>query len=62
VAILLGKEKMSPQAVGQAVGANPVGIIFPCHRVLGTGGRLTGYAWGSDMKAWLLAHENIPYK
>lgn len=62
VTILLGKEKMSPQAVGQAVGANPVGIILPCHRVLGTGGTLAGYAWGLDVKIWLLDHENIPYK
>ena len=53
----LGKEKMSAQAVGQAVGRNPVSILVPCHRVVGTGGKLTGYAWGIDRKQWLLNHE-----
>ena len=55
----LGKEKMSAQAVGQAVGKNPVSILVPCHRVVGTGGKLTGYAWGIDRKQWLLNHEKI---
>ena len=50
-------ENMSPQAVGQAVGKNSIAIIIPCHRVVGTGGKLTGYAWGIDKKQWLLAHE-----
>ena len=50
---------MAPQAVGQAVGANPISILIPCHRVVGTGGRLTGYAWGLDRKTWLLRHEGI---
>ena len=54
---ILGKEKMSPQAVGQAVGRNPIAIIIPCHRVIGAGGRLTGYAYGLERKAWLLGHE-----
>ena len=54
---LLGKEKMSAQAVGQAVGSNPVSILVPCHRVVGAGGKLTGYAWGIDRKRWLLDHE-----
>lgn len=54
---LLGKEKMSAQAVGQAVGSNPVSILVPCHRVVGVGGKLTGYAWGIDRKRWLLDHE-----
>ena len=49
--------KMSAQAVGQAVGRNPVSIIVPCHRVVGRGGKLTGYAGGIDKKAWLLRHE-----
>lgn len=53
----LGREKMSAQAVGQAVGRNPVSILVPCHRVVGRGGKLTGYAWGIDKKAWLLRHE-----
>lgn len=53
----LGKEKMSAQAVGQAVGANPISIIIPCHRVVGAKGQLTGYAGGIDKKIWLLSHE-----
>ena len=54
----LGKEKMSAQAVGQAVGRNPISIIIPCHRVVGTNGTLTGYTGGLDKKTWLLKHEN----
>lgn len=54
---LMGREKMSPQAVGQAVGRNPIAIIIPCHRVIGTGGALTGYAYGIERKQWLLDHE-----
>ena len=45
------------QAVGAAVGRNPVSIIIPCHRVVGAGGKLTGYAGGLTAKAWLLRHE-----
>ena len=56
-AAYLGKEKMSPQAVGQAVGANPICIVIPCHRCVGTGGRLTGYAWGLEKKIALLRLE-----
>lgn len=52
-----GKKKMSAQAVGQAVGANPISILIPCHRVVGTNGKLTGYAGGLDKKEWLLRHE-----
>ena len=52
-----GSGRMSAQAVGGAVGRNPVALIVPCHRVVGAGGRLTGYAAGLDRKAWLLAHE-----
>ena len=47
------------QAVGAAVGRNPISIIVPCHRVLGTGGKLTGYAGGIPAKIWLLKHEGI---
>lgn len=54
---ILGKENMSAQAVGQAVGRNPIAIIIPCHRVVGAGGKLTGYAYGTERKAWLLKHE-----
>jgi methylated-DNA-[protein]-cysteine S-methyltransferase len=45
------------RAVGLANGANPVGVIVPCHRVIGSGGKLTGYAGGLERKRWLLAHE-----
>lgn len=48
---------MSAQAVGGAVGANPISIIIPCHRVIGSSGQLTGYAGGLDKKIWLLRHE-----
>lgn len=47
------------QAVGRAVGANPVSILVPCHRVVGAGGALTGYAGGLDRKRWLLRHEGV---
>ena len=47
----------SARAVGGAVGRNPVSLIVPCHRVLGAGGRLTGYAGGIDRKRALLALE-----
>ena len=57
MALLTGKEKMSAQAIGQAVGKNPISILIPCHRVVGAGGKLTGYASGLDKKAWLLRHE-----
>jgi len=45
------------RAVGLANGANPIGIVVPCHRVLGAGGALTGYGGGLDRKRWLLDHE-----
>ena len=48
---------MSAQAVGQAAGKNPIAIIIPCHRLVGSKGQLTGYAWGIEKKKWLLAHE-----
>ena len=50
-------QTMSAQAVGQAVGKNPISIIIPCHRVLGAKGQLTGYAGGIENKKWLLRHE-----
>ena len=49
----------SAQAVGGAVGRNPISIIIPCHRVVGANGSLTGYAGGLDRKAALLALENV---
>ena len=48
---------MSPQAIGSAVGHNPISIIIPCHRVIGADGSLTGYAAGTDIKRRLLALE-----
>ena len=48
---------MSAQAVGGAVGHNPISVIIPCHRVVGAGGSLTGYAGGIEKKAYLLALE-----
>lgn len=54
-----GKEKMSAQAVGGAVGHNPISVIIPCHRVVGSGGSLTGYAGGVSRKVWLLEHEGV---
>lgn len=47
----------SARAVGGAVGRNPISILIPCHRVLGAGGRLTGYAGGTERKSRLLALE-----
>ena len=52
----------SAQAVGQAVGRNPLTILVPCHRVMGKDGQLTGYASGLDRKRWLLHHEGIIWK
>lgn len=54
-----GLAKMSAQAVGGAVGHNPLSIIVPCHRVVGTNGNLTGYAGGLEKKIQLLAHEGL---
>lgn len=59
IAAQRGLASMSAQAVGGAVGHNPISIIIPCHRVVGTGGSLTGYAGGVDKKRWLLAHEGV---
>lgn len=53
----MGKERMAPQAVGGAIGHNPISIIIPCHRVIGTNGSLTGYAGGIEKKRRLLEHE-----
>lgn len=53
-----GIAKMSAQAIGQAVGANPISIIIPCHRVIGSNGKMIGYNGGITSKTWLLSHEN----
>lgn len=54
-----GSKKMSPQAVGGAVGHNPISIILPCHRVVGTNGSLIGYAAGLEKKIELLRLEQV---
>lgn len=54
-----GKDRMSSQAVGGAVGHNPISIIIPCHRVIGADGSLTGYAGGIKTKLYLLELEGL---
>lgn len=55
----LGKDTMSAQAIGGAVGHNPISIIIPCHRVVGANGSLTGYAGGIENKIKLLEIEQV---
>jgi methylated-DNA-[protein]-cysteine S-methyltransferase len=57
IAAQQSRASMSAQAVGGAVGHNPISILIPCHRVLGAGGALTGYAGGIDRKTALLRLE-----
>lgn len=57
IARALGKPRAS-QAVGQAVGANPLAVVIPCHRVLGADGSIGHYHWGADIKQRLLLEEN----
>jgi methylated-DNA-[protein]-cysteine S-methyltransferase len=57
LAIALGDAKVI-RAAGTANGRNPIPIIIPCHRVIGSDGSMTGYALGIDKKEWLLGHEN----
>lgn len=59
MAARMNRQKMSAQAVGGAVGHNPVSIIIPCHRVVGAGGSLTGYAGGVGKKLKLLEFEGV---
>ena len=47
------------RAVGHANGANPIGVVVPCHRVIGADASLTGYAGGVERKRWLLTHEGV---
>ena len=56
IAAALGRRDAS-RAVGAAVGANPVSLVVPCHRVIGSTGSLTGYGGGLHRKEWLLRHE-----
>lgn len=62
IATQKGVAKISAQAVGTAVGKNPIAIIIPCHRVIGKNGKLTGYAYGVDKKEFLLNLEKIGRK
>ena len=55
----LPKQHMSPQAIGGAVGRNPISLIIPCHRVVGANGSLTGYAGGLERKKFLLELEHV---
>lgn len=57
-----GIDKMSAQAIGGAVGHNPIAIIIPCHRVIGKNGNLTGYAGTIEVKTMLLEHEGLKIK
>jgi methylated-DNA-[protein]-cysteine S-methyltransferase len=50
------------RAVGLANGANPIALVLPCHRVIGTNGSLTGYGGGLPRKRWLLAHEGAAFR
>ncbi len=50
------------RAVGLANGANPIGVVVPCHRVIGADGSLTGYGGGLDRKRWLLNHERAAFR
>lgn len=59
MAVKLNKQSMSSQAVGGAVGHNPVSIVIPCHRVIGSSGSLTGYAGGVGIKKKLLELEGV---
>lgn len=58
IAAQLGRPAAS-RAVGAANGRNPISIVVPCHRVVGSGGDLTGYGGGLDRKRWLLNHEAV---
>lgn len=62
VANKLNRKNSAAQAIGNAVSHNPISIIIPCHRVIGTNGNLTGYAGGLDKKEYLLKLEKIKEK
>lgn len=59
VALKMNKKSMSSQAIGGAVGHNPISIIIPCHRVVGANGSLTGFGGGIDRKIKLLNNEEV---
>ncbi len=55
-------EPGAARAVGLANGSNPIGVVVPCHRVIGANGTLTGYGGGIERKRWLLRHEGAKFK
>ncbi|MFJ3303691.1 methylated-DNA--[protein]-cysteine S-methyltransferase [Streptomyces sp. NPDC086549] len=57
IAARIGASRAAVRAVGGAIGANPLLVVRPCHRVIGADGSLTGYAGGLDRKVWLLTRE-----
>ena len=57
LAVLIG-HPAAVRAVGLANGSNPIGVVVPCHRVIGSNGSLTGYGGGIERKRWLLKHES----
>ena len=61
IAVSIGNEK-AVRAVGTANGKNKLSIVIPCHRIIGSNGKLTGYAGGLWRKEWLLQHERTFYK
>ncbi len=58
IAASIGRPR-AVRAVGMANGANPIGVVVPCHRVIATNGTMTGYGGGIERKRWLLAHEGV---
>ena len=58
IAVAIGAPT-STRAVGAANGANPIAIVIPCHRIIGTSGSLVGYGGGLERKRWLLQHEGV---
>lgn len=61
LAVRIGRPK-AVRAVGLANGSNPVGLVVPCHRVIGSNGSLTGYGGGIERKRWLLRHEGAAFR
>lgn len=60
--IVSPNKKMAARAVGAAISKNPIPIIIPCHRVIGSNGKLTGFSGGIEKKIFLLNHENAQFK
>ena len=54
-------DRKAVRAVGMANGANPISLVVPCHRVIGSDGKLAGYGGGVERKRWLLAHEGVTF-